>query len=113
MKNKILVSTLSIMTLIITIAIPVFAQQGSLNDERVDYNYWDQPEIQTYWTGVYNKIDYNYYSPCVGHKKYQEGEIYCGPQALQGMYEEKSGTLYNGHSHSLLSEYGTFDYWVE
>lgn len=97
----------------VAITIPTFAKQGSISDKNVDYIYWDQPEIQTYWTGVTNKIDYNYYGPCVGPTKYISGEIYCGPLAPKGAYYEKSGRLYNGHSHSLLSDYGTYDYWVE
>lgn len=108
-KTKII---LLVGVMLIVISTPIFAKQGSFEDKNVNYIYWDENST-TFWTGVTNKIDYNYYAPCVGHKKYDTGEIYCGGYADKNVYREKSGQLYNGHSHSLLSSYDTYDYWVE
>lgn len=108
-KTKIII-LVGVMLAVITT--PVFAKQGSFEDANVKYIYWDESST-TFWTGVTNKINYNRYAPCVGPKKYSQDEIYCGFFANQNVYKEKSGQLYNGHSHSLLSDYGTYDYWEE
>ena len=44
--------SLFVIPLIFLGAIAVCAQTGGFEDSRVNYIYWDQDEIQTYWTGV-------------------------------------------------------------
>ncbi len=93
------------------VSIPVKAATASAEDDNVQYTYWDQSEIQTYWSGVYNKISYNTYRPCVGGKIIGEG---CGIIANQSQYREYcKGTSVFAHYHYLLSKYGTKDYFVE
>ncbi|MEG0409019.1 MAG: hypothetical protein RR623_09110 [Bacilli bacterium] len=105
---------LIIFTIILVSAssIPVFAKEGFISDERVDYNYWDQEHINTYWTGVYNKIDYNYYAPCVA---IQNSDVYgCGPYAYKSQYQEGfMSNITTPHMHFLMSKTGSNDYIIK
>lgn len=94
------------------IVIPVHAATASGEDDNVQYTYWDQSSIHTYWSGVYNKINYNNYKPCIASTGIGGGG--CGDTAWQSQYVEHSEKIYVwGHYHYLLSYYGTEDYKVE
>lgn len=90
--------------------IVVFAQEGRIDDERVTMIYWDQTDIQTYWTGVTNKISYDYYAPCVG---VADGEYQCGQQAKQSQYKEFGLGVYVPHGHALYNSWHSMEYIVE
>lgn len=92
--------------------LPVKAATASGEDANVQYTYWDQGEINTYWSGVYNKINYNSYKPCIGSSISLIGG--CGETAWQSQYVEYcKGISVLSHYHYLLSGYGTEDYKVE
>lgn len=91
---------------------PVLAATASGEDNNVSYTYWDQGNIYTFWSGVYNKINYNNYKPCVGSNVGIGGG--CGAIAWQGVYQEHAvGLRVFGHYHYLESGYGTQDYVVK
>lgn len=90
---------------------PVLAATASGEDNNVSYTYWDQENIHTYWSGVYNKIDYNHYQPCIGSSLGIGGG--CGAIAWVRSYKEHAeGVRFGGHYHYLKSAYGTMDYLV-
>ncbi len=94
------------------IVIPVHAATATGEDDNVQYTYWDQGNIHTYWSGVYNKINYNSYKPCIGSALPGYGG--CGDTAWQSQYVEHcEGIRVFNHYHYLLSGYGTEDYKVE
>ena len=91
---------------------PVLAATASGEDNNVSYTYWDQGNIHTYWSGVYNKINYNNYRPCIGSSISSIGGG-CGEIAWQGTYQEHAeGLSVLAHYHYLKSAYGTKDYVV-
>lgn len=102
--------SLLIMCLLFGTTIFAYAQTGGFEDERVNYIYWDQNEKQTYWTGVTNKVNYDWYAPCVG--AYQAGAE-CGEAAYQSQYKEYGLSVYVRHVHALLTSYGQLEYIVE
>lgn len=108
MKKFALALVATIMCLTFT---PTSAATAEGSDERVDYIYWDQGEINTYWSGVYNKINYNMYRPCVNISVLGEG---CGDFVPQYTYGEhcKGGSVFS-HEHYLKSVYDTKDYLVK
>lgn len=111
MKNffKCLAATAAVFMCAVSIPISAATAQGE--DDNVQYVYWDQPEVKTYWSGVYNKINYNSYQPCIGSYLGKGG---CGETAWQSQYKEHcEGTSILSHYHYLLSGYGTKDYKVE
>ena len=90
--------------------VPVSAATAEGSDQNVDYTYWDQGNIYTYWSGVYNKINYNMYSPCIGTSL---GGKSCGSPVPQSTYGEHNyGVRFLGHYHYLKSAYDTEDYVV-
>ncbi len=94
------------------IVIPVHAATATGEDDNVQYTYWDQGNIHTYWSGVYNKINYNSYKPCIGSALPGYGG--CGDTAWQSQYVEHcEGIRVFNHYHYLLSGYETEDYKVE
>ena len=90
--------------------VAVFAKEGTIDDERVKMIYWDQPEVQTYWTGVTNKISYDYYAPCVG---VPNGGYTCGQRAYQSQYKEHGLAVYVRHGHALYNSWDSMEYIVE
>lgn len=102
--------SLLIMCLLFGTTIFAYAQTGGFEDERVNYIYWDQNEIQTYWTGVTNKVNYDWYAPCVGAKN---AGVECGEAAQQGRYKEFGLAVYVSHVHGLLTSYGQLEYIIE
>lgn len=102
-----------ISVLILTIAfigvLGVSAQNGGFEDTRVNYIYWDQDEIQTYWTGVTNKVNYDNYAPCVG---VNDAGYECGERAYQSQYKEFPLTVYVSHLHGLQRSTGSLEYIV-
>ena len=87
----------------------IAAKEGQINDERVNFIYWDQNEISTYWSGVTNKISYNNYRPCVG-PAYSEWS--CGAFAHKDEYKEFCLGGASHHMHSLGNKDGGFDYII-
>lgn len=87
----------------------VFAGQWSFSDEHVDLIYWDQEETGTFWSGVYNKLSYQKYKPCIG---ITGAGTYCSPTAAeQWEYIEYSvGNDDDFHFHVLQNSDGYYDY---
>lgn len=107
MKKTVLI-LLAIVTFVMIV--PTAAKEGSVSDANVDYIYWDQNEITTYWTGVTNKTNANDYQPCVGAVG---GGAECGKIAYQYEYKEFGLKINVPHAHFLRSKYNTNDYQVE
>ena len=102
--------SLFIIPLIFMGTIAISAQTGGFEDSRVNYIYWDQDEIQTYWTGVTNKISYDSYAPCVGVNA--DSEYNCGARAYQSQYREYGLAVYQSHIHGLEREGGHLEYVI-
>lgn len=88
----------------------VSAQEGYIEDDLVAYNYWDQKDISTYWTGVVNKVSYDQFAPCVGAKG---GGYECGARAYQSQYREYGLGIDATHIHCLHSTSYGMQYLVE
>ena len=89
----------------------VKAANGSIDDSRVLYTYWDREDWSVAYTGVVNKLSYQAYAPCV-----DDGYGYgCGSFALQDQYEEYVHNIFENHSHkhALQNRDFGYDYVVE
>ena len=108
MKKKYLIC---VCIMLVLSFLAVAAKEGSLSDSRVDYIYWDQPSYNMYWTGVTNKISYDYYAPCVGPSNSEYG---CGERAYQSQYREYGfWTSASRHMHGLLNSWNSLEYRIE
>ncbi|MEG0240706.1 hypothetical protein [Anaerorhabdus sp.] len=88
----------------------VSAQEGYIEDDIVAYNYWDQNNIGTYWTGVVNKVDYDQFAPCVGAKN---AGYTCGAKAYQSQYKEFGLGVNAPHVHCLHSSEWGMQYLID
>lgn len=107
MKKRLLAAIIAISIFSI---IGISAKSGGFEDQRVNYIYWDQEEINTYWTGVSNKVNYDNYAPCVGviNAGYE-----CGAIAYQNQYKEFSLPVYVNHLHGLQRSTGSLEYIIK
>lgn len=91
--------------------ISLAAKEGSIDDSRVLYTYWDRYDWSVAYTGVVNKLSYQVYAPCVN-----DGYGYgCGSFALQGQYEEYVHNIFENtsHKHALQNRDLGYDYVIE
>ncbi len=89
----------------------VYAYSGSYSDSRLDLIWWSQGGgSNMYWTGVTNKLTYDYYRPCVGAAN---SEFACGVAASYSTYKEYGRWLYSGVSqvvHGVSAASGNYNY---
>lgn len=92
-------------------SLSVFAGEWKFSDTRVDLVYWHEDSIPAgFWSGVYNKLSYQKYTPCIGWSQTQSD---CAPNAAnQWTYVEhvsRNDDDY-GHFHYLKNKDGGVDY---